>query len=152
MRIRVLEEAKGRRYLARDYSPLKEHYSERVFQIHAMGRYVEEAGERATHAGGRFVQDYFGMDSASFRRRYFEQDMEALRRATSRGTYASIVEELRSAAQEAIVTAPVDRNMLVLAGPGSGKTRVVVHRCAYLVKVARIRPERILVVCFNRGR
>ena len=41
--------------------------------------------------------------------------------------------------------------MLVLAGPGSGKTRVVAHRCAFLLKIARIRPDRILVVCFNRG-
>ena len=151
MRIRVLEEAKGRRYLPRDYRPLEEHYDERVFQIHAMGRYVEEAGRRAADAGGRFVQDYFAMGAARFRRRYFGRDAEALRLATSREFYASIVEGLRNPAQEAIVTAPADRNALVLAGPGSGKTRVVAHRCAYLVKVARVRPERILVVCFNRG-
>ena len=151
MRIRVLEEAKGRRYLRRDYRPLEEHYSERVFQIHAMGRYVEEAARDVPGAAGRFVQDYFAMDSVSFRRDYFGQDAEALQRATSLELYELIVEGLRNPVQEAIVTAPTDRNMLVLAGPGSGKTRVVVHRCAYLVKVARIRPERILVVCFNRG-
>ena len=151
MQIRVLEEAKGRRYLPRDYRPLEEHYGERVFQIHAMGRYVEEAARDAEDAGGRFVQDYFAMDSVSFREGYFERDAEALQRATSRELYAAIVEDLGNPVQQAIVTAPTDRNALVLAGPGSGKTRVVVHRCAYLVKVARIRPEQILVVCFNRG-
>ena len=151
MRIRVLEEAKGRPYLPRDYRPLEEHYSERVFQIHAMGRYVEEAARDAPDAGGHFMQDYFAMGAVPFRQRHFGQDAEALQLATSRELYASIVEDLRNPAQEQIVTPPTDRNMLVLAGPGSGKTRVVVHRCAYLVKVARIRPERILVVCFNRG-
>ena len=151
MRIRVLEEAKGRRYLPRDYRPLEEHYSERVFQIHAMGRYVEEVGQSAPHAGGRFVQDYFAMGAVPFRQRYFGEDTEALQIATSRELHAAIVEGLRNPVQQAVVTAPTDRNTLVLAGPGSGKTRVVVHRCAYLVKVARIRPERILVVCFNRG-
>ncbi len=151
MRIRVLDEARGRRYAGPDYRPLEQHYDERGFQIHAMGRYVAEAGRDAADAGGSYVRDYFGMASAEFRRRYFAEERGAVRRATSRELYAAIVEDLRNPAQEAIVTAPSDVNMLVLAGPGSGKTRVVVHRCAYLAKVARIRPERILAVCFNRG-
>ena len=66
-------------------------------------------------------------------------------------SYAEIVENLRNDTQEAIVTAPKERNLLVLAGPGSGKTRVVVHRCAWLLRVARIRPDRVLVICFNRS-
>ena len=41
-------------------------------------------------------------------------------------------------------------NLLVLAGPGSGKTRVVAHRGAYLLRGERVRPERMLVACFNR--
>ncbi len=40
--------------------------------------------------------------------------------------------------------------MLILAGPGSGKTKVVVHRCAYLLRVERVRPQSVLVCCFNR--
>jgi ATP-dependent DNA helicase RecQ len=40
---------------------------------------------------------------------------------------------------------------LILAGPGSGKSRTVVHRCAYLLRVERVRPQSILVCCFNRA-
>ena len=150
MRIRVLEEAKYRRYGGRDYTALAEHYDERVCQIHAMGRYVQEARDGAD--GRRaYVESYFALRAPAFRAQYFGDDPAALERSTSRRMYARIVEDLSNPAQEAIVTASTERNMLVLAGPGSGKTRVVAHRCAFLLKIARIRPDRILVVCFNRS-
>jgi ATP-dependent DNA helicase RecQ len=41
-------------------------------------------------------------------------------------------------------------NVLVLAGPGSGKTRVLVHRIAYLVKIKREDPSGILVLTYHR--
>ena len=50
--------------------------------------------------------------------------------------------------QYAAVTAPLGAT-LVLAGAGSGKTRVIVYRIAYLIGELRINPRRIMMTTFT---
>lgn len=147
MTIRLLE--KKRKYTKGDYSPLEQHYRERTFQVHVMNEYARLGAERIKQALG-LVAAYFAMEKRDFVQRFFAGRKEILDRATSQDSYRRIVDNLENPTQMAIVSAPTNENMLVLAGPGSGKTRVVVHRCAYLLRVARIPARSILILCFNR--
>lgn len=57
------------------------------------------------------------------------------------------IEQLNNA-QQLAVTAELG-NLLVLAGAGSGKTRVLINRIAWLITVARASPHSILAVTFT---
>ncbi len=150
MTIRLCEEAKGEKYQVSDYQPLEHHYHERVLQVHVMGEYARRALERMKEAL-ELVLAYFTLDKEQFTRRFLGGKPDLLKHATTAQSYQRIVTDLENPAQIKVVTAPASQNMLILAGPGSGKTRTVVHRCAYLLRVERVRPQSILVCCFNHG-
>ncbi|MDO5135838.1 MAG: ATP-dependent helicase [Eubacteriales bacterium] len=56
----------------------------------------------------------------------------------------------RNSSQERAI-AHLSGPMMVLAGPGSGKTSVIVERTAYLIRQGKVPPSSILVVTFSRA-
>lgn len=58
-----------------------------------------------------------------------------------------LLNQLNPAQQEAVTAPP--GNLLVLAGAGSGKTRVLVHRIAWLMQKEEVSPYAILAVTFT---
>ena len=58
-----------------------------------------------------------------------------------------LTRDLNEAQREAVTAPPAHR--LVLAGAGSGKTRVLTHRIAWLVAAEGVSPHSVLAVTFT---
>ena len=140
----------GKPFTLADFRPLKEHYSQKTAQIHFVAEYAR-LGMADIRLALRLAMDYFELDNETFVRKWFKGKERSLMRETLPEHYEQIVKKLGNRAQEKIVSDERERtNVLVLAGPGSGKTRVLVHRIAYLIRVRRENPRRILALTYNR--
>jgi len=150
MTIRLLPQEGAGRFVKEDFAPLERHYAERNVQIHVMNEFARQGAQRIADALA-LVAAYFSWTRERFVKMHFAGRRELLEFATTAESYRRIVEDLRHPVQARLVQARDTGNRLVLAGPGSGKTKVVVHRVAYLLRVLRVPPESIIVLTFNRS-
>ena len=148
MTLRVARERRS--FTVADFKPLQEHYAEQTTQIHVVAEFAR-LGLVDIHSALRLANDYFKLANSDFVRKWFKDKENTLRRDTLPDHYDQIVKKLGNRTQEGIVADDRERtNVLVLAGPGSGKTRVLVHRIAYLVRVRRENPRSVLALTYNR--
>lgn len=150
MRIRLHTHASRRQFALGDYALLRLHYRDKGLQIHVMAEYAKLALQNIK-AAMRFVRDYFSLHWPEFVQRYFAGRQEVLQLATSEDAHRRIFLDLANPTQQEIVSAPPQDSLLVLAGPGAGKTRVIVHRVAWLLRQHMVQPEEIMVLTYNRS-
>ena len=148
MTIHLKPETRG--FAQADFVSLKLHYDEQVLQIHVMAEYAQQ-GLGSMADALRLAMDYFALHEEGFLHRWLPNRETETSRQTTPESWRAIVESLNNPIQRRIVADDREQtNVLVLAGPGSGKTRVLVHRIAYLVRVKREDPRGILALAYNR--
>ena len=149
MKIR-LEPGVRRVFTRADFEPLALHYEGQVLQIHVMVQFAERALAAVSEAV-QLAMDYFALPNEEFLARWLPGRKAETARETTPESWRRIVESLNNPVQQDIVADERKRtNVLVLAGPGSGKTRVLVHRIAYLVRARRQDARGILALVYNR--
>ena len=140
----------GRKFTETDFRPLHIHYDEQTLQTHIMATYAK-CGLDSMREAMRLMGDYFTLRREAFVEKWLPRNRASLRRQTTPESWRAIVESLGNPVQTRIVADDREQtSVLVLAGPGSGKTRVLVHRIAYLIRVRRQDPQGILALVYNR--
>ena len=148
MTIHLKPEKRG--FARADFASLKLHYDEQVLQVHVMAEYAQQ-GLGSMADALRLAMDYFALREDDFLHRWLPHRESETSRQTTPKSWRTIVESLNNPIQRRIVADDREQtNVLVLAGPGSGKTRVLVHRIAYLVRMKRENPRGILALAYNR--
>lgn len=140
-----LDAGKNKRFNQISYRYLQQHYDDRSRRLH-------------------LLQHWLGLsdpvDQRQLLERYFTEPIDQLceqvlpepEMASSpwpvnhhKRIFPSYLNELQKK-----IICETSRAVMVLAGPGSGKTTVIVHRVANLVALENVDPARILVVAFGR--
>lgn len=138
------------KYKVDDYRLLDEFYKQKIRQIHIVGEYANLM-VRSYDSALQFVQDYFQMDFKRFIAKYFKGDRaKEIDRNITPEKYNQLFGQL-SDIQSEIIHDDDSKYIVVAAGPGSGKTRVLVHKLAALLLLEDVKHEQLLMLTFSRA-
>ena len=148
--IERLEQDNRIKYKNEDYQKLNQFYESKVQQIHIVGEYAKKMLSNYKEAL-QFVDDYFQLNYSSFLSKYFNVSRQnEIKRNITPTKFRQLFGEL-SPTQLSIIKDNETKNIAVAAGPGSGKTRVLVHKLASLLLMEDVKHEQLLMLTFSRA-
>ena len=150
MEIQRLEMDNRIQYKQDDYRKFNEFYKQKIQQIHIVGEYANMM-VRDYDEALQFVSDYFQMDYKAFLSKYFKGNRFAeINRNITPRKYNELIGTL-SASQRSVIDDEESHCIVVAAGPGSGKTKLLVHKLAALVMLDDVKDEQLLMLTFSRA-
>lgn len=149
MQIERVEQDNKVRYKKEDYAQLAEHYKNKMQQIHIVGEYATRMVNDYKDAM-TFVDDYFTMQYSVFLNKYFRGRNEQISQNITPKKFTKIFGEL-SPAQMNIIKDNESDCIVVAAGPGSGKTKLLVHKLASIYLMEDVKHEQMLMLTFSRA-
>lgn len=132
------------RYHENAYRYLQKHYQDRCARIHILNHWLHSEPKIQQS----IVEDYFSKPLDTVISTYISTGVDVTK-PYIKDYVKDILPAFFSSTQSQIIQ-ETSRASMVLAGPGSGKTTVVVHRVAYLLMIEEIKPEKILILAYNR--
>lgn len=144
-----LEQDNKKRYKAEDYQKMEQFYENKIQQIHIVGEYAKKMIENYREAL-QFVEDYFQLNYPSFLNKYFKGRQKEINLNLTPAKFRELFGEL-SPTQLKIINDNVSKHIVVAAGPGSGKTKVLVHKLASLLLMEDVKHEQLLMLTFSRA-
>lgn len=149
LQIERLKDSKCR-YKKDDYHNLDDFYKQRIQQIHIIGKYANMMVSDKNRAM-EYVHDYFVLDFKAFIKKYFDsKEAKRIDRNISEKKYEDLFGSL-TGTQSDIINDSESRFIVVPAGPGSGKTYVLVRKLASLILLEDVKSEQLLMLTFSRA-
>lgn len=135
------------RYTKEEYKVrMAKHYQQKIEAIHIMGEYSHRLLKNKESAAD-FMKDYFILSYEAFKKKYklTRKISQPLTQKKSQQIYSKLSDE-----QQQIMQDKTSKGIMILAGPGSGKTKVLVHKIAALILNEDVKPEQFLMLTYSR--
>ena len=145
---RVMRDGR-KQYTQEDYKYLDTFYQQKIQQVHIVGEFANMMQSNYENAM-QFLQDYFSMDYEKFIQKYFRGRAGEINNGITKGRYEKLFGSL-SEKQLEIINDKKSQYISVAAGPGSGKTRLLVHKLAALLQMEDIKADQLLMLTFSRA-
>ncbi len=147
MDIHVEEKSSLKRKYTEYKNRLEIHYKTKIESIHIMGEYAKRLKDD-NYKAISFLKDYFTLPYDKFKKKY-HLIKERISRPITQRRFEKIFETM-SQEQKKIIEDKTSKAMMILAGPGSGKTKVLVHKIASLILTEDIKPEQFMMLTFSK--